>query len=351
MNPTNPFITAGYYSSATFCHRQEEVRKLIHHSENGINTILLGVKRIGKTALIHHLFSKLQDHTNKKCIYVDINSTVSLEAFIISIYDAVMQVFPDIKHGNFNYTAEKKTAHSLLVLFELLDKQNTKILIAIDEFQQIAEYPEKNTLSILQNALQKLKNLNFIFCCSNEYALNDLAGDNKQAFFANSDLIQLYSIKENVYSDFITHLFQKHKRNISTEAAEFILAWTRCHTFYTQTLCRRVFFEGMDDIEIENVHEECGKILAENESSYFIYRNLLSPVQWLLLKAISKDEKVYHPTAKLFLQQHHIGTPANVQRALEALLKKEMVFASRDEKGRFYQVYDCFLSRWLENLD
>jgi hypothetical protein len=92
-------------------------------------------------------------------------------------------------------------------------------------------------------------------------------------------------------------------------------------------------------------------MLNENEASYYIYRNLLAPMQWALLKAIAKEEKVYHPTARQFLQQHRVGTPANVQRALEALLNKEMVFVSQDEEGKYYQVYDCFLSRWLENLD
>lgn len=348
MQVTNPFITSGYHTTPNFCGREDELRRLLDHSDEGVNTILLGAKRIGKTALLQYLLNSLIDTNATKCVYVDINLTTDFASFITTIYNAVSKNFPNIKPTG---SSEKRTSQLLLSLLETLDKQRIHTLIAIDEFQQITQYPEKNTLAVLQTAVQKLKHIHFIFCCSNEYALNELAGDGEQAFFANSDLVPLNAIKENTYAKFIIGHFTKHGRSISTEAVDFILAWTRCHTFYTQTLCKRIFSEGIEEIDIEHVHEECGKILAENENDYFIYRNLLSPVQWILLKAIAKEEKVYHPTAKQFLMQHQIGTPANVQRALEALLQKEMVFVSRDEQGRFYQVYDCFLSRWLENLD
>lgn len=351
MSGMNPFSNGAPNSLINFCNREDELRQLIHHSQNGINTILLGIRRIGKSSLIHQLFNQLEDFSNQKCIYADINHTNNFEEFTNEIYKSVLTVFPKLKPDNFDFITSKKTTQALHTIFELLDKLNVKILIAIDEFQQITAYPNENTLSELQQSIQKLKNINFIFSCSNEYALNDLAGDENLAFFANSDLVQLQAIKERTYAKFITEHFVKKQQTISDEAVDFILAWTRCHTFYTQTLCKRIFNLQLNAIEIEDVHEECGQILQENESNYAIFRNLLSPVQWLLLKAIAKEEKVYHPTAKDFVLQHKIGTPANVQRALDALLTKEMVFAARDEQGRYYQVYDSFLSRWLESLD
>ena len=347
----NPFKTTFYPESNFFCGRKEETIRLITIARNSVNSILLGPARIGKTTLIKNSFEKLKQKNEFRCLYLDIHATENLKEFTKCFYDAILQIYPEKEAVNFDFTLPKQNEQLLLSFFDFLDKQEIKTLIAIDEFQQITHYPEKNTISILRQATQKLKNTSFIFSCSNEYLLNDFFSDGKQLFFTNFDLLQLGGIKHSVYSDFIKENFEKHKRSITDEAVNFILEWTRRHTYYTQSLCKRVFESEVKEIDIEHVHEECGRILLENESNYFIYRNLLSPVQWLLLKAIAKEEKVYHPTAKKFLMQHKIGTPANVQRALDALLSKEMVYAAHDENGRYYQVFDCFLSRWLENLD
>lgn len=347
----NPFITTFQPEPEFFCGREEETIRLITIARNTVNSILLGPARMGKTSLIHKAFEKLKLKDEFKCLYVDIHATENLKEFTKCFYNSILQTFPDKSPVNFDFTLPKQNEQLLLSLFDYLDKQNIKILIAIDEFQQIVKYPESNTINILRQATQKLKHISFIFSCSNEYLLNDFFSDGKQLFFTNFDLLQLSGIKQTVYSDFIKENFEKHKRTITDEAVDFILEWTRRHTYYTQSLCKRVFETNLKETDIEHVHEECGRILQENESNYFIYRNLLSPVQWLLIKAIAKEEKVYHPTAKQFLMQHNIGTPANVQRALDALLSKEVVFAAHDEKGRYYQVFDCFLSRWLESLD
>lgn len=347
----NPFIAGVKPESELFCGREEETIRLITIARNSVNSIILGPARIGKTTLIHKTFEKLTIKNEFKCIYTDIHATENLKEFTKCLYESILHLFPEKGAVNFDFTLPKQNEQALLSIFDSLDKHNEKILIAIDEFQQLVQYPEKNTITILRQATQKLKNISFIFSCSNEYLLNDFFSGGKQLFFTNFDLLQLGGIKTNAYAEFITEQFEKNRRSITEEAVNFILEWTRKHTYYTQFLCKRVFESELKEIDIEHVHEECGRILQENESNYFIYRNLLSPVQWLLLKAIAKEEKVYHPTAKQFLMEHKIGTPANIQRALDALLSKEMIFAAHDENGRCFQVFDVFLSRWLEGLD
>ena len=75
---------------------------------------------------------------------------------------------------------------------------------------------------------------------------------------------------------------------------------------------------------------------------------MLTNIQWQLLKAIAKDEKVYAITSKKFSSNHQVGTASNIQRATEALLNKEMIYTEQDTKGTYFQVYDCFLMRWLQ---
>jgi hypothetical protein len=90
-------------------------------------------------------------------------------------------------------------------------------------------------------------------------------------------------------------------------------------------------------------------IFKENEAVYFTFRELLTGPQWDLLTAIAKVGKLYNPTAMGFIQKHNLGSAATVKRSLDSLLAKEMIFQENDEIGRYHQVYDLFLSRWLEH--
>jgi hypothetical protein len=64
-------------------------------------------------------------------------------------------------------------------LFSFLENQQIKIVIAFDEFQQINEYPEKNTEAILRTIIQPLTNIQFIFSGSSKHLLMDIFNNSK----------------------------------------------------------------------------------------------------------------------------------------------------------------------------
>jgi hypothetical protein len=101
----------------------------------------------------------------------------------------------------------------------------------------------------------------------------------------------------------------------------------------------------------ENVRQICRSFISEQEPLFFQYRNLLTPIQWNLLKAIAREGKIYQPNSKDFIEKHKLGIPANIQRAMESLLNKEMIYKGNDSTGAYYTVYDVFLSRWMEKLE
>jgi hypothetical protein len=151
--------------------------------------------------------------------------------------------------------------------------------------------------------------------------------------------------------EFIRGIFKMHNYHIHENALEFILEFTRLHTFYTQSICNRVYGAGVKNITRDHVLKVCNQLIIEHEPLFFQYRNLLTPIQWKLLVAIAKEGKVYQPNAKGFIERFKIGTPSNIQRAIESLLNKEMIYRNNDKTGTFYSVYDLFLSRWMETLD
>lgn len=370
----NPFQLSGYHGPDLFCNRKQETRKLINNIKNGVNTTLLSIRRMGKTGLIYHTFNSLNKMSGVHCVYIDIYATQNLKEFTNQIGTAVLKAFPE-KHSigkkflqllknfrpvisfdpltnlpevSFDFVQTKQYENSLTGIFTFLENQGITIALAIDEFQQIADYPERNTEALLRGIIQPLKNVRFIFSGSSKHMLNDIFSNSKRPFFASTQTLTLGTIKKEDYVLFIERIFSERKRKIRTDALEFITDWSRLHTYYTQVVCNRIFATGLRDITLHQVQMECNDLLKEQEGVFFQYRNLLTSGQWELLKAIAKEDKVHHPSSKEFIGKHNIGTPANIQRGLEALLNKELVYREHDQNGRYYSVYDCFLARWLE---
>jgi DNA-binding MarR family transcriptional regulator len=88
-------------------------------------------------------------------------------------------------------------------------------------------------------------------------------------------------------------------------------------------------------------------LLKEQEPIFFAYRNMLTNPQWQLLKAIAREEAVYQPTSKEFLNRYLLGSSATVLRSLKTLQGYELVYKEFDTQGvPFYCVYDVFFQQW-----
>lgn len=377
MAERNPFIINGYFGPELFCDRKEETQTLITNARNGVNTTLVSIRRMGKSGLIWHTMDQLTREGGHTCIYCDIYATGDLRDFTNKLGSAILQALPEKKpigksfmnllkglrpvfsydalsgqpQLSFTFATQQQYEQSVESLFRFLDSNKQPVLIAIDEFQQITGYPEKNIEALLRSQIQTLKNVNLIFSGSSHHLLSEMFSNGNRPFFASTQFLYLKEIEQNIYKDFIKSILINNGRNIDEDALDYIMHFSKAHTFYTQSICNRLFASGIKMISQEIVKQECNQLITEHEQLFFQYRNLLTHVQWNLLEAIAKEGKVYQPTAKGFIERYKIGIPANVQRGLESLLNKEMIFRENDKDGAFYSVYDLFLSRWLENLE
>jgi AAA+ ATPase superfamily predicted ATPase len=377
MVTRNPFIITGYHGPDLFCDREEETRTLISNAENGVNTTLTSIRRMGKTGLIWHTMRKLSERNNHICIYADVYASQNMQEFTSKIGSAMITAFPeknptgkrflsllkslrpvityDALSGqpqiSFTFASLQQYEQSLDSLFRFLDSQNKPVLLAIDEFQQISRFTEKNMEALLRSQLQSLKNVNLIFSGSSQHLLSEMFTEVNRPFFASTQFLYLQEIDRKIYLGFIREMFSKNSISIQDDAMDYILDFSRLHTFYTQSICNRLYARGIKNITSEIAKQVCRQLITEHEQLFFQYRNLLTPIQWNLMKAVAKEGKVYQPNSKGFIEKYKIGIPANIQRAIESLLNKEMIYKGNDDNGTFYSVYDLFLSRWMEFLD
>jgi len=369
----NPFLIEGYISKEYFCDRQQELKTLHRNVKNGSNTTLISPRKMGKSGLIMRYFDELLVENDVQSIYVDIFSSRSLHDFIKLMAEAILLKFPEkttigkkfmkmlkglrplisfdpftgVPQIQIEYHSPQEIVYTLQGLFAFLEEQNTPIVIAIDEFQQICEYPEKNVEALLRTHIQQLKNIQFIFCGSNKSMMTEMFTHAKRPFFACTRLLYLDKIESAEYEKFIRHHFETHKKHIKNEALTAILDLTKIHTFYTQNLCNYIFATKTNNIDINTVRSAMAAILKESESYFFQYRQLLTPDQWNYLIAVAKEDAVSQVTAQKFIAKYNIGTPANSRRILKALIDKELILENWLAEKPVYQIYDVFLSRWL----
>lgn len=374
MDIRNPFPVNGYVGAAYFCDRASETARLKENLLNGANTTLLSVRRMGKSGLIHHLFESLALKKNINCLYVDVLATENQSDFLNQLSTAILNSFPPKKNIgkkvllyiqslrpvisydtlsgqpeiSFSNSLPEQQTKSLESLLTYLDSLDLKIFIALDEFQQIGNYPEKNTENLLRTIIQTLKNVNFIFSGSSKHLLSQMFTNHARPFFSSSQMLELIEIDEEIYSAFIKQKFADNSREIIAEAVVFVCAWTKLHTYYTQVLCNRLFATGEKFIDVQLVRATCLTILKEQEVTFFQYRNLITTSQWKLLTAIAKEGKVFQPGSSEFLIKYGLGAASAARRALQALVEKELVYLDDEKEDSHYRVYDVFLSRWLE---
>lgn len=367
----NPFPVVGYHGPDYFCDRDQELKRLLMNIESGNSTTLMAIRRMGKTGLIQHLLYHLPQ--GWKGVYVDILPTDNLVQMLNMLSTGIIRAVPEKTSAgqkfwnliksmrpvvSFNtLTNEPQISfdlrprdlqNNISQVFQFLDNQNFRTLIALDEFQQILHYPEKNTDAWLRSIIQQLKKVVFIFSGSQQHMMTELFASPGRPFFRSTQMMTLGKINRKTYQQFIISQFSLRKKNISPEVANEILDWCDVHTFYVQLLCNRVFSSASTVVSSGLWKQQAEELINEQEQVFYNYRSLLTTLQWQLLKAIALDERVYAPTSKEFIQKHGLGSSATILRSLNALLKYELVYKAVNSEGEsHYAIYDILFGQWV----
>lgn len=369
----SPFPTVGYYGPEYFCDREKETATITANILGMQPTTLVAVRRIGKTGLLKHLQHLLSDKFI--FIYADILPTENLSEFLNTLATCILNSVPEktgfgVKIWNFikslrpvitfdPLSGEPQVSFNILpkdsdnqieLLFSFLEKQEKRVVFAIDEFQQILEYPEKNVEAWLRSLMQQLNNVTFIYSGSQQHIMNDMFSNPARPFFGSTLFLHLDKIERETYLDFIIKKFSERGKNIEKKVVAEIIDWTNCHTFYVQLACNRVFLNSENNIDMNLWYDEAKKLLDEQEYVFFGYRDVLTKHQWKLLRAIAHAGEATSLTSKEFVQKHSLGSPATVLRSLDSLQKKNLIFSRHNLTGTlFYSVYNVLFERWIQN--
>lgn len=331
----NPFVIYGYKGAEYFCDRQKETEKIMRALHNERNVALISPRRIGKTGLIHHAFAQItNEHPDIRCFYMDINATRNLQQFV------------ELFAKTFSITVSNdQKEESLKHVLDYLKDSDKRIYVAIDEFQQISEYPEKNVEALLRSHIQFIPNVVFVFAGSKQHIMAEMFTSAKRPFYQSSQMLSLSPIDKKVYCEFANNLMEKKCMKLSEDVFGYVFDVVDGQTWYVQHILNRLYDIG-GEIDIRLVNDTIMTSVMEQEVAFLNYYESLTYNQSQLLLAIARDKAVESVLSQDFIHRHGLPASSSVSLALKALIEREFVYKYN---GKFI-IYDRFFAIWLRNL-
>ena len=368
--PSNPFLISGYHSPGYFCDREKELAWLLEQISQERNTVLYADRRIGKTALLNHLIYKLEKEKTADTLFVDLLATTDFQSANQKITEAIFKKFnrkgqgigskmlrmlssvgatvtfdsmsglPKITFGAQNPVAPTQTLEGI---GEYLKSHSKPVVICLDEFQAIVNYPGMEAEALFRTWTQQYPMVRFVFSGSHKTVINAMFTQKARPFFNSAQLLSLNSIAEDEYIRFAKGHFKAAKKSIDEELIRKAIDWSKGQTYYVQLVLNKLFAsETTDSLTLQHIFHE---IIEEKKHTLAVYQSLMTTFQWKVLQAIAKEEAIANPMSKDFIQRHALGTPSSVSTALKKLMSINMVV-----KYQTYRVDDIALMRWLQTF-
>lgn len=370
-NIINPFFIGRYAGERYFCDREKDTEILIKHIENGRNVALISPRRLGKSGLMHHTFAQGRIKENFTPIYIDIYATKNLAEFAKTLSEGIVKevrqqegwaekIMRFIKSLRVGFKVDPMTGSTSFEIgvgdiknpdktireaFEYIESFDKPCILAIDEFQQIREYPETTTEAFIRTIVQQCSKTRFIFCGSKRHMMTDIFYSPSKPFFQSVINQSLKPIPMDTYIEFAGRLFAERGKFLDKFTAELVYKMFDGCTWYMQMIMNELFAltEKGTICTREYIDIAWDNIILVQEDRFQAILFSLAPKQKEVLFAIAKERKVEGITSAEFVKRHRLVSASSVQAALKPLLKNDIV---TNEDG-IYRIYDYFFADYL----
>jgi hypothetical protein len=375
MGELSPFSFGHIVNLQAFTNREEELQKLKKNLISGVNTIIISPRRWGKSSLVAKAIAEInKEEPNYKTVKIDLFSANSehefLEIFAREVIKAsstkweewannAREVFknliPKISIGiqpdsdfslSFDWEEVKKHSLEILNLPEVLaEKKGVKFIICIDEFQNLAQYHDFETLEKkMRSVWQQQKNVVYCLYGSKRHMMTNIFSKPSKPFYCFGDLFLLPKIKKEKWIPFIIENFRKTNKKISEEFAEKIADLMKNHSWYVQQFSYYIWSETEKEV-MENIFKNALSRLIQSNIPFFqqIIEEI-SNTQINFIKALVKKEKQL--SSKSTLEKYQMGTSASVSKNRNILLQKDLIHKEENS----YELLDPVFELWFKQV-
>lgn len=368
-----PFVFGVRVEGNTFTDRKEETNRLKMNFLYGVNTILISPRRMGKTSLVEKVCSLVESDT-LKIAKIDAFGCRSENDFINAFATAVVRAtsskweewmenaktflsrfIPKISIGQdpltdfsiaLEYNRANTVTEDILQLPETIAKQKgIKIVICIDEFQQIADFPDSITFQKkLRSVWQLQRNVSYCLYGSKKHMMEKMFQSQSHPFYRFGDLFYLDKISETDWVEYICERFRVTGKEISRELASEICTVTDRYSSYVQQLSWLVWLRTDRHATKEDVEFGIDRMLDACEPLFIQQTESLSAYQMNFLRALANGVHTGFTRSEI-LDTYQLGTAANISRLKKALTEKDLIMMTAPKK---LEISDPILALWLK---
>ena len=352
-----PFIFGKIATDENFTDREQETVHLVSNFESLINTIIISPRRWGKSSLVHRAATIAQD--KDKCLRictVDLFNVKTEEQFYTifarsiirgtaSKWDEAVEnakrffshLVPRISIGtdpmnevsiDFDWEEMKNNPDEILDLPErIAEEKGLKVMVCIDEFQNIAEFEDPLFFQRkLRAHWQKHQKASYCLYGSKRHMMLEVFTDPSMPFYKFGDLFFLNKIDTAHFVPFIMERFSSTGKTISEEACRRIVALADNHPYYVQQLSQLSWLRSPESCTEEIVMKAHASLV---EQLSLLFSNIVENLtfqQICYLHAVISGEKSI--TRSETMHKYHISSATAASRSRKSLIEKDILDAS-----------------------
>jgi hypothetical protein len=356
----NPFKFGTIVDGQYFTDREDEIARISSYIKGENHLILISPRRFGKTSLIR----KVVNDSGRRYIYLDLQLIISTEDLASQLLKRIYRIFPVQKLRRYiksfrlipsvimnPVTGETEISfkpgsvdltplEDVLNMIEKLGKAEKKIVVVLDEFQDIFRiHPGLDRM--LRSVMQNQKNITYIFMGSSESMIRNIFERKDSPFYRFGSLMTLPKIALEKFIVFLEDRFAK----ITDEAkllSMAILKITECHPYYTQQLAFTVWELLLRSGKNPGVVEiAANDIVQSHDNDYERLWNSLNRTDMTVLTGMSSSK--LSPLSDDFTRAYGTGAVSTVFSTLLRLAQKGILI----KEGSVYSMDDPFFKRWI----
>lgn len=369
-----PFIFGRIATDENFTDREKETEHLVNNFESLINTVIISPRRWGKSSLVHRAADiAMRADKNIRICTIDLFNVKTEEQFYTVLARNLIQgtssrweeavenakkffsrLVPKISVGagpgneisiDFDWEEMKSNPDEILDLSErIAEAKGVKIVVCIDEFQNIAEFEDPLFFQRrLRAHWQRHKKVSYCLYGSKRHMMMEVFTDSSMPFYKFGDIFFLNKIDTEHFILFITERFSSTGKSITEEACRKIVKLADNHPYYVQQLSQLSWLRTSGQCDVETV-VKAHLLLVEQLS--LLFSNLMETLtfqQTCYLHALIAGEKSI--TSAETMYRYHISSATAASRSLKTLIKKDIL----DSKSGEISFQDPIFEYWLRH--
>ncbi len=365
------FVYGVSVEGSNFTDRVKESRRLKMNFENGLNVVLISPRRMGKTSLVKHV-REMVDSSMIQTVYVDIYDCRSEYDFYNKFAEALLKqtaskmelalenvkrflvrltpkvaFSPDLASEysfSLGITPKEYSPEEILSLPEILARHIGKhIVVCIDEFQQIGEWPDSIYVQKrMRGVWQHQQHVSYCLFGSRQHMMTNIFQNKRMPFYQFGEPNYLQPIPTADWIPFIQGKFIEKGLSISEECVTMICDIVRNQSSYVQQLAWNVMLNTDTEVKEETIQQGVRDLLDQCTPLFIEQLNSLTTYQLNFLRAIN-DGQHDQWTSQEVMGKYNLGTKSNISKMQKLLLEKD--FIERREDGLYLS--DPVLQLWL----